>query len=179
MYYVQKSTNESIPVNISKANIAWTSDQKFKFISPSTPCKYYDISVNLKACFFILFYFFLIQKALNTIKPPNWASNLSVYTTKYYENQDLIVWMRTSAFPTFRKLYGRILVEENSKLADKVSDGNKTSRLNILRNELLSKYWNDTSFLGMEPMKKTVHKYRLPRGQYYVEIDYSNYEFYF
>lgn len=32
------------------------------------------------------------------------------------EQEDLIVWMRTAAFPTFRKLYGRI--EQNLKAND-------------------------------------------------------------
>jgi hypothetical protein len=122
-------------------------------------------------------FIFSLKKALNTIKPPNWASNLSLYTSKYNENQDLIVWMRTSAFPKFRKLYGRILIEENSKLADKISDVNKTmDRILKIKNELFSKL-NDTSILGIEFVQKPVSKYRLPRGQYYVEIDYSDYFF--
>lgn len=82
--------------------------------------------------------------------------------------------MRTAAFPKFRKLYGRILIEENSKLADKISDVNKTmDRILKIKNELFSKL-NDTSILGIEFVKKPISKYRLPRGQYYVEIDYSN-----
>ena len=49
-----------------------------------------------------------------------------------YENEDLIVWMRTAAFPSFKKLYGRILIEENSKLAEK----NKSSRFQRIENFL-------------------------------------------
>ncbi len=45
-------------------------------------------------------------------KPPNWRLpvwNLSTTNTNNgYENEDLIVWMRTAALPTFRKLYRRI-----------------------------------------------------------------------
>ena len=106
------------------------------------------------------------------MKPPNWASNLSLYDSNYRDNQDLMVWMRTSAFPSFRKLYGRILIEENTKLADKILEGNRTSRLNKIKNELYLKF-NDTSIFGMDAIKKPKSKYRLPRGQYFVEIDYS------
>ena len=88
--------------------------------------------------------------------------------------------MRTSAFPSFRKLYGRILVEENTKLADKMAsesnNNNKTSRFHRLKSELLAMF-NETNPFGGGGgglgTKKTVSKYRLPRGQYYVEIDYS------
>ena len=45
--------------------------------------------------------------------PPNWndkyAYNLSSDPSNNgYKNEDLIVWMRTAALPTFRKLYRRI-----------------------------------------------------------------------
>ena len=46
-------------------------------------------------------------------KPPNW--NVPVWqldtadsNNNGYENEDLIVWMRTAALPTFRKLYRRV-----------------------------------------------------------------------
>ena len=113
-----------------------------------------------------------LDKVLNARKPPNWASNLSIYKSAF-GNEDLIVWMRTAAFPTFKKLYGRILVEENSKLADKILENNRTSRLNKIREQLYQKF-NDTTIFGLETIVKPTTKYRLPRGQYYVEIDYSN-----
>ena len=84
--------------------------------------------------------------------------------------------MRTSAFSTFRKLYGRILIDENTKLADKILEGNRTKLLNKIRNELYLKF-NDTNIFGIEAIRKPLSKYRLSRGQYYVEIDYSNITF--
>ena len=46
-------------------------------------------------------------------KPKDWKKNLWELDTKNpdnngLQNEDLIVWMRTAAFPNFRKLYRRI-----------------------------------------------------------------------
>ena len=45
-------------------------------------------------------------------RPPNWnvdVWNLSTDSSNNgYKHEDLIVWMRSSALPTFRKLYRRI-----------------------------------------------------------------------
>lgn len=48
-----------------------------------------------------------------TEPPPNWQQpvwelNGNLTENNGYENEDLIVWMRTAALPTFRKLYRRI-----------------------------------------------------------------------
>ena len=50
----------------------------------------------------------------NFISPPNWQKALHELSPFEAENNgnlnsDLIVWMRTSAFPTFRKLYRKIV----------------------------------------------------------------------
>ena len=48
-----------------------------------------------------------------TAHPPNWDISVADLgggniSNSGYENEDLIVWMRTAALPTFRKLYRRV-----------------------------------------------------------------------
>jgi len=59
----------------------------------------------------ILFYIFLVYK--NYSKPQNWRKNIWELDSNNadnngMQNEDLIVWMRTAALPTFRKLYRRL-----------------------------------------------------------------------
>ena len=56
--------------------------------------------------------FFTDLKA-KTVSPPNWIKPLweldpDDETNNGLLNEDLIVWMRTAAFPNFRKLYRKI-----------------------------------------------------------------------
>ena len=49
----------------------------------------------------------------NFAKPQNWRKNIWELDVKNpdnngLQNEDLIVWMRTAALPTFRKLYRRL-----------------------------------------------------------------------
>lgn len=44
---------------------------------------------------------------VNSSKPLYWRKPIKNLSDGY-KNEDLIVWMRTAAFPSFRKLYGRI-----------------------------------------------------------------------
>uniref|UniRef100_A0A2P2QN48 ALA-interacting subunit n=1 Tax=Rhizophora mucronata TaxID=61149 RepID=A0A2P2QN48_RHIMU len=72
-------------LDVSKKNIAWKSDQEHKFGSDVYPKNFQSGT--------------LIGGArLNSSIPLS-------------EQVDLIVWMRTAALPTFRKLYGRIEVD--------------------------------------------------------------------
>lgn len=57
--------------------------------------------------------FFLVQKSPYYVHPPYWQKSvweldeISVDDNGYH-NEDLIVWMRTAALPTFKKLHRRI-----------------------------------------------------------------------
>ncbi|KAM7286824.1 cell cycle control protein 50A [Ixodes scapularis] len=62
--------------------IAWPTDRRVKFKNPA--------GMNFNG----------------TAKPPNWP--LPAEQVGGFENESLIVWMRTAALPTFRKLYGRV-----------------------------------------------------------------------
>ena len=75
-------------------DIAWPSDRTVKFKNPE--------GSNLTAVF------------QDTAKPKDWQK--PVYDldpnnpdNNGFQNQDFIVWMRTAAFPTFRKLYRKII----------------------------------------------------------------------
>ena len=85
--------------------IAWSTDKSVKFKNPS--------SWN------------------NTVKPLNWTlpvQNLSTDPQNTgYENEDLIVWMRTAALPTFRKLYRR--VNHSDIFANSLPAGNYTLQI--------------------------------------------------
>ncbi|XP_072963934.1 ALA-interacting subunit 3-like isoform X1 [Typha angustifolia] len=81
--YTFSVNKKATPVN--KKNIAWQSDKKHKFGSNVYPKNFQNGA--------------LIGGAkLNASIPLS-------------EQEDLIVWMRTAALPTFRKLYGRIEVD--------------------------------------------------------------------
>lgn len=81
-------------ISVQRTGIAWSSDKRIRFQNPIIP----EGSNDLAAAF------------ANTTKPPNWS--VPVYSlSKYsddngFQNEELIVWMRTAALPTFRKLYG-------------------------------------------------------------------------
>lgn len=106
-----------------------------------------------------------------------------------------MVWMRNSAFPTFKKLYGRILLEQNAKLAHRIPvarnetgfhsflkirskfgeyfkglrrDGNETELYFGLNNTTMTP-------LAMKSEETVWYNtyYRLPKGEYYIDIDYS------
>lgn len=81
-------------VPLLKTGIAWPSDKNIKFRNP----KGYP---SLKEAF------------KGFAKPKNWTK--SIYEldetneeNNGFQNEDLIVWMRTAALPTFRKLYRRV-----------------------------------------------------------------------
>lgn len=87
------SQSGSVSVGLLKDDISWTTDRTIKFKNPE--------GKTLKEAF------------AGTIKPVNWQK--AVYeldpennSNNGYQNEDLIVWMRTAALPNFRKLYRRV-----------------------------------------------------------------------
>jgi hypothetical protein len=73
-------------VQMIAKGIAWTTDRNVKFQNPA------NMNFN------------------NTMMPKNWQIPVNQLgngdqTNTGYENEDLIVWMRTAALPSFRKFY--------------------------------------------------------------------------
>lgn len=74
-------------------NIAWKSDRETKFQNPDGN---------------------LTQAFKDFAKPPNWPRPVDQLDSENpenngFQNQDFIVWMRTAAFPTFRKPYRKVI----------------------------------------------------------------------
>jgi hypothetical protein len=93
--FYQLSNNSLQSLALLRTGIAWTTDRRSKFRNPD------GFKSNPKAAF------------NGTLPPPNW--DRAVYdldpndpSNNGYENEDLMVWMRTAALPTFRKLYRRV-----------------------------------------------------------------------
>ncbi|KAF6201248.1 hypothetical protein GE061_005695 [Apolygus lucorum] len=84
-------------IHLIKTGIAWESDKTVKFRNPPGD----------------------IKKAFaNYAKPVNWKKQVweldsADPSNNGFENEDLIVWMRTAALPSFRKLYRRIDVSSD------------------------------------------------------------------
>ncbi|XP_044737780.1 cell cycle control protein 50A [Chrysoperla carnea] len=103
-------------VPLLKTGIAWPSDKNIKFRNPPI-----EQGGSLEEAF------------KPFAKPPNWKKNiweldLQDPNNNGFQNEDLIVWMRTAALPTFRKLYRRI-DHHNSKypaFQDGLRKGNYT-----------------------------------------------------
>ena len=85
-YYGASTASPATNVGVLDTGIAWTTDKNVKFRNPSSWS--------------------------GTVKPKNWQRpvyNLSSNPDNNgYQNEDLIVWMRTAALPTFRKLHRRV-----------------------------------------------------------------------
>lgn len=89
----RKDNYTTSQIILQKIGIAWPSDKKIRFRNPEGFAK--DPA----------------QAFYGTIKPKNWDKRVFELAPKYpenngFQNEDLIVWMRTAALPTFRKLYG-------------------------------------------------------------------------
>ncbi|KRX44572.1 Cell cycle control protein 50B [Trichinella murrelli] len=95
-------------VPLSYDEIAWPSDLSKKFRNPD--------SVPLSAAF------------EGTSKPPYWRKPVyelsNVSSASGFQNESLIVWMRSAALPNFRKLHSRVLHVDN--FANALPKGNYT-----------------------------------------------------
>ena len=93
-------------VTLNRTGIAWDSDKKYKFQNPEND----GTAASLQEAF---------EKA-ETVKPMDWQKNIweldtvtkdpvtGDLTNNGFQNEDLIVWMRTAALPNFRKLFRRV-----------------------------------------------------------------------
>ncbi|XP_078086217.1 cell cycle control protein 50A-like [Mustelus asterias] len=110
LYYMDNGTRSEI--SLIKNGIAWWTDKNVKFRNPS--------GGNLSTVF------------KDTAKPVNWPK--PVYEldptnphNNGFINEDFIVWMRTAALPTFRKLYR--LIEKKDSLTPTLQQGNYTLKV--------------------------------------------------
>ncbi|KAK1796227.1 hypothetical protein P4O66_009298 [Electrophorus voltai] len=109
LFYIDPNGTRT-PIPLMKTGIAWWTDKHVKFRNPG------GSSSNLTAVFY------------GTTKPLSWPKPVYELDTdpenNGFVNEDLIVWMRTAALPTFRKLY-RIIQKKNS-LTPTLPRGNYT-----------------------------------------------------
>uniref|UniRef100_A0A8C4Q722 Cell cycle control protein n=1 Tax=Eptatretus burgeri TaxID=7764 RepID=A0A8C4Q722_EPTBU len=89
---------KNVSVPLLKTGIAWWTDKNVKFQNPSP-------NDDLKKAF------------AGTQKPLYWSKPVyeldpTDLTNNGFINEDFIVWMRTAALPTFRKLYRRVNISE-------------------------------------------------------------------
>ncbi|XP_057664557.1 cell cycle control protein 50A isoform X1 [Diorhabda carinulata] len=86
------NNDEPEPVPLLRKGIAWESDKKIKFHNPPGD--------DLEKAF------------AGYAKPKAWKKQIWELDTdpdnNGFQNEDFIVWMRTAALPTFRKLYRRV-----------------------------------------------------------------------
>ncbi|XP_023649617.1 cell cycle control protein 50A-like [Paramormyrops kingsleyae] len=108
--YYNDPNGTKIPIRLVKTGIAWWTDKHVKFRNPVGD------GSNLSAVF------------QGTTKPVNWQKYVYQLDTdpdnNGFINEDLIVWMRTAALPTFRKLYR--IIEKQGDATPTLPRGNYT-----------------------------------------------------
>lgn len=114
-----KFSRDSKSLDVNKKDIAWSSDKKYKFGSDVYPKNF--------------------QSGLIGGAELNASIPLS-------QQEDLIVWMRLAALPTFRKLYGKIEVdlEQNDKITVVIQNNYNTYTFGGKKQLVLS----TTSWIG-------------------------------
>lgn len=108
--WIDSEKRDYIP--LLRTGIAWPSDKSIKFRNPEGN---------------------LTMKLQGFRKPVAWSKNLWELDTdpdnNGFQNEDLIVWMRTAALPNFRKLY-RLIDHSKDFFTDGLSHGNYTLEVN-------------------------------------------------
>ncbi|ETN62638.1 cell cycle control protein 50A [Anopheles darlingi] len=99
-------------VPLLQTEIAWPSDRQIKFRNPDG-----DLEEALRG--------FSSPKAWNR---PLWELDKTNKDNNGFQNEDLIVWMRTAALPTFRKLHRRIDHSQDG-FQEGLSKGNYTFKV--------------------------------------------------
>ncbi|UYV84094.1 TMEM30A [Cordylochernes scorpioides] len=84
--YKENKAAQWIDIKLVKNGIAWKTDKDVKFDNPAN----------------------ITEAIRNSKQPPNWQKNILELDSDGLKNEDLIVWMRTAALPTFRKLYRKL-----------------------------------------------------------------------
>ncbi|CAI5769704.1 cycle control 50A [Podarcis lilfordi] len=108
LFRIDRNETKYIRIPLTKQGIAWWTDKNVKFRNPTGPTK--DLAILFQG----------------TAKPVNWPK--PVYEldkdadNNGFINEDFIVWMRTAALPTFRKLYR--LIERPDNLRPTLPAGN-------------------------------------------------------
>lgn len=106
---LQLTFNGKEVVPFSNLGIAWSTDKAVKFKNPPDASAYFS----------------------SHLRPPNWQITAwqldpSNNDNNGYQNEDFIVWMRTAAMPTFRKLYRKLSSNGSGTFQNGLPQGNYT-----------------------------------------------------
>ena len=118
-FYLNPEDNPSfkernqVRTNINRTQIAWATDKAYKFVNPKDESVWTD----------------------KWAKPPNWKEPANKLDPSHpdnngFLNEAFLVWSRTGAFKTTRKLYGRVFsLGENGTFVEGLPAGNYSMRI--------------------------------------------------
>lgn len=87
-YQLPNQTNDPVKVGLLEHDISWPTDRKYKFHNPA----------DLKE----------LDKFTHPVNWRTYLQDFKVGNESAFENEHLIVWMRSAALPNFRKLWARV-----------------------------------------------------------------------